>query len=59
MGTDDDGRERREREKARGWGGSHLLVENAIKWSEAVLHVLTNEAEEDVKGRGGSLLPSD
>lgn len=48
MGTDDDGREK-ERERKR--GGSHLLVERAIKWLEMVLHVLTNEAEEDMKGR--------
>lgn len=50
MGTDDDGRE--ERERTRGGGGSHLLVERAIKWSEVGLHVRTNEAEDDVKGRG-------
>lgn len=50
VGTDDDGREKGERK--RGGGGSHLLVERAIKWSEVVLHVLTNEAEEAVKGRG-------
>lgn len=51
MGTDDDGREKRERKRG-GGGGSHLLVERAIAWSEVVLHALTNEAEEDVKGRG-------
>lgn len=39
----------RKREKAR---GSHLLAERAIEWLEVVLHVLTNEAQEDMKGKG-------